>query len=200
MSYLNSEIDPQRAAQDLGIVRDALGRAARSSTGDGFYFFIWGSAVPLILLLQRYLPSTVANWLTIALYAAAIVASGMTGAKQGDKSQYGWRYLIVWLVLVGEAVLFGVLFFVLAGRGFNVDYLDVINVMIFAFGIIMVGTFSEIKVAVVGYAMIIIALALPALLPDPGDRIVAVAALIGISYWVAGWLLYRMDKRGAVQD
>ncbi len=188
------DINPQQANRDLQIVREAMGRDARVRSGDGLYFFVWGWAACLVMLTQRFLPGDFGNVCSFALYAAAIVASGMVGQRQRRSREGESRDFAFWLVIIGESFIFSALFVVLNGRGFQPDFLDVVNMMLFALGIVTVGAFSDMRVAAVGFGLIIAAVILPALLPLTADRIIVVALLTALGYSLAGWFIYRKGK------
>lgn len=193
MSYISTEINPQQASHDLDTVRGALGHIARSSSGDGFYFFIWGALIAIVLPLVGWMPSAVTAWLAAVLYLGGWWATAAGAMRQRRSNRYGgdWRGFIFWMVIAAESFLFSFLFTWGQAVGFQPGFLDIVNILLFALGLITIGAFSDMRISLIGFAAIIVALILPALLPSGGNRLALSGLLIGGCYILAGWFIYQ---------
>lgn len=193
MSYINTDINPQQANHDLDTVRGALGHIARSSSGDGFYFFIWGAIIAIVLPLEGWLPGMVSDGLAIALYLGGWGVTIALAMRQKRSNRYGgdWRGFIFWMVIAAESFLFSFLFIWGEAAGFQPGFLDVVNILPFALGLITIGAFSDLRISLIGFAAMAVALILPALLPSGGDRLALSGLLIGGGYILAGWFTWQ---------
>jgi hypothetical protein len=195
MSYISSEINPQQASRDLDTVRGALGHIARSSSGDGFYFFIWGAIIAVVMPLVGWLPGAVSYGLAIALYLGGWGATIAFNSRQKrDNLGSDWRGSVFWIVIAAESFLFTFLFIWGVPTGFQPGFLDIVNILLFALGLIIIGAFSDLRISLIGFAEIAIALILPALLPSGGDRLALSGLLLGGCYILAGWFTYQTGQ------
>ncbi len=196
MSYISTEINQQQASRDLDTVRGALGRTARSSSGDGFYFFIWGVIIAIGLPLEGWLPGVVSDSLTTTLYLGGWGVTIALAMRQKRSNRYSgdWRGFIFWMVIAAESFLFSFLFIWGRSAGFQSGFLDIVNILLFALGLITIGAFSDLRISLIGFAAMVVALILPALLPSGGDRLALSGLLISGCYILAGWFTYKVGQ------
>ncbi len=187
--------------RDLEAIKFTLSERAQASSGSGFYFFVWGLAT-IGLAFLNLLPSSISGTVSLLITVVGWGLSLGWGMRQHSQlqaaGQRGNRSAFVfWVVILSGASL--LTFALYQANGGIFLYTEYVIGMAAAFGLAVIGAFTDLRVTALGFCQFGALVALPAFFPPP-TLISPASLLVGCNYLLAGWLFYssgRQSERAA---
>lgn len=197
----NTQIKRGDVDRELERVKAALQQGAQASSGDGVYFFIWGG-VTLLVQLNWFIPQIPSLWFGIALQVAGWVLTMLWARRQRDLGGPAdgldrWKPFIFWMVVVTE--IFVVSFIFGWAISSSSPFAGVIQMLILGGALIVLGVLSDLRVAAVGFAELLLATILPAFFSSEGLLRVGLLC-VSLSFFAAGAFFYVAGRQARLNQ